>query len=159
MKTIKNAPFYLIIIAVVKEDFTHLNRKFAKGDEWSIDQSQTRTPGYDKADEVYVVKRSHISFMGFEVYRVPMKNFELQVKTITPKYKVGDIIIHKSAGSQAIPMRIASYELTCGEIWYQSDFGESQEMAHGMLESCSRLADEAECKRSGWALERTYKKV
>jgi hypothetical protein len=159
MKTIKNAPFYLIIVAVVKEQIQNCGTTFKIGEEWMVDQSQMRTAGYDKPDEMYVGKRSPISFMGFNIFKVPVDKFELKVKTIVPKFKVGDVVIHIKANNQTIAQRISSYNLSNGTIWYQDEWGDSQGLASGYLEEDIRLANEDECKRSGWALERTYSKV
>ena len=161
MKTVKNAPFYLIIVVVVQEDFTHCGCKFVKGEQWFVDQSQTRTSGYDKDDEVYVMKRSPISFMGFNVFKLPISKFShFAVKTIKPMFKVGDVVILKKATEQTIAFNVSSYNLSHGgSIWYQDSWGDSQGYASGHLEEDIRLATPEEVERSKWALDRKYEKV
>jgi hypothetical protein len=160
MKTIKNAPFYLVIVAVINETFKHLGHEFIKGDQWVVDQSQMRTAGYDKADEVYVIRKSPVSFMGYNVFKLPENKFShYSVKTVIPKFKVGDIVMHINGGSSAIPSRISSYSLSHGSIWYQDEWGDSQGLASGNMEEYLRLATPEEIKKSSWALERKYTKV
>jgi hypothetical protein len=159
MKTIKNAPFYLIIVAIVKEQIINCGTILKVGEEWIVDQSQMRTTGYDRSDEFYVMKRSPISFMGYNVFKVPVKSFELQVKTIVPKYKVGDVVIRKDAVQQTIASRVSSYNLSHGSIWYQDEWGDSQGLASGHLEEDIRLATPEEIERCKWALERKYSKA
>lgn len=160
MKTVKNAPFYLVIVAVINESFKHLGQDFTKGEQWFVDQSCIRTSGYDKADEVYVKRRSPVSFMGYNVFKLSKDMFShFAVKTIIPKFKVGDIVMHIKAGTPAIASRISSYNLLNDTIWYQDTFGDATGLASGHVEEDIRLATPEEIEKSSWALERNYSKV
>ena len=159
MKTIKNAPFYLVIVAVVKEQFKNCSTAFKVGEEWVVEQSCIRTPGYDKANEIFVKKRSSVSFMGYEVFKVEMDKFDFKVKTIVPNFKVGDIVIRKDAVAQTIASRVSSYSLSNGTVWYQDEWGDSQGLASGNEDAELRLATPSEIKKNSWALERKYEKV
>ena len=157
MKTEKNAPFYLCIIGVFKEDYPFSSYlEFKKGEEVVIMQDDTRTPGYTSKEDVMIGRLDAVS--GFNCNYVPLDKLELKVKTIYPKFKVGDYIIHKNAGKQALPERISSYNYRMGSIWYQNEWGDKNNMASGLLEEYARFATDEECERIGVKVKRIYSK-
>lgn len=157
MKTIKNAPFYLCIVGVFKEDWEFSSCfKFKKGDEVIIDQTGSRTPGYTSDKDVMV---GRMGLQGFDCFNVPLEKLELKVKTIIPKFNIGDYFIHKNAGKQSMPSKISSYDYRMGSIWYQDEWGDKNNMASGLMEDNARLATDEECERVGVKVSRTYIKV
>lgn len=75
----QNISFNLVIVAVVKEDFTSCGCKFLKGEECIVDHNMTNTSPQNDAEEIHLLKRC---VTGFEIFRIAMDKFELKVEAI-----------------------------------------------------------------------------
>lgn len=142
-------PFYLVIFAVLQEDYNPLsNVTLKKGESLVVDQDATYTPGFDKSDIVFLKKKG---VLGYDVYRVPMDKLKFRVRKLVPKYKVGEVVIDNRSKRQDNAFRVASYFQTHDSIWYQDNWGESQGLASGRMEYNIRKATEQEIEfnRSG----------
>jgi len=149
MKTKDNMPFYLVVFAVLTEDYKPLNHiTLKKGESLVVDQDATYTPGYDKPTDVFVKKKGT---MGYDVYKVPMNKLRFKVKKLVPKFKVGEVVIDNKSQRQDNAFRVASYNQAFDSIWYQDNWGHSQGLASGRMEYNIRKAtpQEIEFNKSG----------
>lgn len=71
-------------------------------------------------------------------------------KEVRPEFNKGDVVINKKGG---IPFRVSSWSQRSGDVWYQSDFGDNNNLAWGAMESDLRLATKHEKSQNTWALD------
>src|SRR6185369_4188944 len=166
--TLENAPFYLVIVAVLKEDIKIMGTTFKKGEEFVVDQETMRTKGYTPEDAVFLKRRNAISSMGVDVFYMQFSTLEFKVKTIFPEFKIGDLIMRKSKikvndivieqnTSRFIPQKIGSYNLgNDGTIWYSTEFGDKTGTMSGFYESDIRLATAEEAQKAGYNMKISY---